>query len=165
MTAPSPLRSDVAKSTQEPEAPADEKIKRPPQGFAEKAIELAATVNKSKKDLMKATGRTGESTWERLQAGRGSMIAAHAVKRTLRSWGADVAQLPPLDDRPSDEPSEMWLKDWIAVGIVLHRYETNEKWQARIDDLRKRADAFELLADDLVEISRPNVSDDKPPKP
>lgn len=123
-----------------------------------KVLELAQSVGMTKEDLAEATGRKGESTFERLLKGQGSMNFAASLKLALKERGADVSQLPPIDESEEEELLPAWKREWIQLGEILHRLATQERFAAEVDRIRKLAEAHALVAGETLEISRPNVS-------
>ncbi len=132
----------------------------PPPEFGRRAVELAATIGKTREDILRATGRSGESTIARLVRGDGSMFFALAVKKALRGWGLDVSKLPSLGEEDEEGAAgslgstEEWLREWIELGERLHQVASEKRFQVEIERVRQVIRAHELVAEGTVETDR-----------
>lgn len=120
---------------------------RPSAEWGRRAVELAASIGKSKQDLARESGYTGgpkDPTIDRLVRGEGSLLLAYAVRRTLKNWGLDVSLLPALDE---DEDMPDWKREWIELGERLWQLASDERFQVEIDRIRDVIRAHELVAE------------------
>jgi hypothetical protein len=103
--------------------------------FGQQVLPIAATVGKTKQDVMREA-KLSLSTMDRLLRGDGSAISALKVKAVLKSWGADVSRLPPIDADQEQEPQlEAWEREWLDIGRRLKRLASPQRFQIVIDDL------------------------------
>lgn len=119
--------------------------------WGRRAVEMAASIGKSKQDLARESGYTGgpkDPTIDRLARGQGSLVLAYAVKRTLKKWGLDVSQLPPLDGDADDDGGSMDDKLREAIEIVRRLWEvaSDERFQLEVERLAELVRAHELVA-------------------
>ncbi len=123
-------------------------------GFGQRAVELAASVGKTKQDLMEAADLS-LSTINRLIRGDGSPLSAIQIKNVLRSWGVDVSSLPSVDaDDEGPEPMEDSLREGVELVKRLYHFASDEKYRYEVDRLRRIVDAFELIAEGTDEHKR-----------
>lgn len=123
-------------------------------GFGQKAIELAASVGKTKQDLMDAANLS-LSTINRLIRGDGSPLSAIQIKNVLRSWGADVSSLPPVDaDDDGPEPMDEKLREAIELVRKIWEVASEKRFQVVIDDVHDVIRAHEIVARGTGEIGR-----------
>lgn len=108
---------------------------------------MAASIGKTKHDILEAAHYSGVSTIDRLIRGDGSMLAAIAAKKVLKGWGLDVSKLPPLDETGSDESIEDWEREWAELGKQLHRLASEERYEVEVARIRKVIEAHELVAE------------------
>lgn len=134
-------------------AGSNEERTRPSEEFGRKAVDLARQAGFSAKDLADAVGKSLASI-ERLQQGKGSMEVGIRVKRYLASNSIDVSSLPPLDATGSDPKIEEWALEWLRIGGVLREHAKPEWWAFEFEKLKRMADAFEVQARELKELSR-----------
>lgn len=120
-------------------------LQQPPAGFGRAAVELAASVGRTKQDLIRAAGRENMKTLDRLVRDEGSLLFAYAVKKALKEWGADLSKLPSLDD--GNGPEEEWLRESIELGRQLHRLASDERYQFEVDRILEVIRAHELVAE------------------
>lgn len=120
---------------------------RPSAEWGRRAVDLAASIGKTKQDLARESGYTGgpkDPTIDRLMRGQGSLALAYAVRRTLKNWGLDVSKLPTLDD---DEDLPEWKREWIALGDRLWQLADEKRFQVEIDHIRAVIHAHEVVAE------------------
>lgn len=161
MTGPSRIRYGMPTRKPTKSEPKRE-VKRPPPEFGRVAEQLMQSVGMTRKDLPKVTGRVGPRTFERLLEGGGSLHYALALKKALRARGADVSKLPPLDEVEDEEVGmPEWRREWIRLGEIIHRLATPEQFASEMKRVTDKAKAFLVIANELDEISRPTVSDDR----
>ncbi|HEU4727637.1 MAG TPA: hypothetical protein VFT22_07105 [Kofleriaceae bacterium] len=121
---------------------------QPPADFGRKALELAESVGKTKQDLLKATRYDSMKTLDRLIQGDGSVKFAAAVVQALRSWGADVSQLPRVEmgALPVEGTSE-WVQEWADLGRQLYGMAPDEKLDFELERLRELVRAIKIVAE------------------
>lgn len=118
----------------------------PPAAFGRSAVRLAQSVGKTRDDLIAATGKS-ERTFYRLEAGDGSLQLAIAVRQILRSWGADVSELPSLvDGDDAAETQDEWLATWVDLIKRLHALASDETFERETENMTKLVEAHEYIA-------------------
>lgn len=136
------LVSDKHRARQKPHPSAE---------WGRRAVELAASIGKTKQDLARESGYTGgpkDPTIDRLVRGQGSLLLAYAVKRTLKKWGIDVSQLPPLDGDEDQDAGAMddKLREGLEVIRRLWELASDERFRLEIERLEELVRAHELVA-------------------
>lgn len=116
-------------------------------GFGQRALDLAASVGKTKQDLMEAA-KISVSTMNRLLRDEGAALSAMDVKNALRGWGVDVLkELPPVyADEDGTEPSDEMLREWFEVGKRLRVLASDQRFRIALDDAKELVRAHELVA-------------------
>ena len=122
---------------------------RPSAEWGRQAVELAATIGKTRKDIEKHTGRDSK-TIERLVGGKGSLVMAHAVLDALRDWGLDASKLPPLDDSAAIVVAP-GLREWLALGERLLSLATPKRFAAEVSRVRDVVRAYEIVVEGEAE--------------
>jgi len=126
---------------------------QPPAEFGRLAVDLARSVKKSPKDLVRAAGRESMKTLDRLIKGEGSLHFAHDIRRVLKEWGADVSVLPSLDEE-SNPALEEWEREWLDLGRSLRRVANDRRFQFELNRIRDVIRAHEVVAEGTDEFSR-----------
>ncbi len=147
LTVPSRVSFGVAKIDRQPHTPA--------QVFGSRTSELIGDLGWTIPQFAKAM-EISPSTAERLLRGEMTLKNARKTRVVLAKAKADVSKLPTLDASTAvAEDSPEWLDEWIRIGLLLEEHSKPEWWTTKFAELKARADALDVQARELEEMSRP----------